>query len=119
MVSMKDIAQACGVSVASVSKALNNHTDIGEETRQLIRRTAKEMGYFPNSVARTLKTNRSYNLGVLFVDEANSGLTHDYFAGVLESFKETAERNDYDITFVNRNKAQANDLSGACQIPGI
>ena len=49
MVSMKDIAQACGVSVASVSKALNNHTDIGEETRQLIRRTAKEMGYFPNS----------------------------------------------------------------------
>ena len=52
MVSMKDIAQACGVSVASVSKALNNHTDIGEETRQLIRRTAKEMGYFPNSVAR-------------------------------------------------------------------
>lgn len=46
MVSMKDIAQACGVSVASVSKALNNHTDIGEETRQLIRRTAKEMGLF-------------------------------------------------------------------------
>lgn len=111
MVSMKDIAQACGVSVASVSKALNNHTDIGEETRQLIRRTAKEMGYFPNSVARTLKTNRSYNLGVLFVDEANSGLTHDYFAGVLESFKETAERNDYDITFVNRNKERRRQMT--------
>ena len=91
MVSMKDIAQACGVSVASVSKALNNHTDIGEETRQLIRRTAKEMGYFPNSVARTLKTNRSYNLGVLFVDEANS----------------------------EQGTAQTDDLSGACQIPGI
>lgn len=87
MVSMKDIAQACGVSVASVSKALNNHTDIGEETRQLIRRTAKEMGYFPNSVARTLKTNRSYNLGVLFVDEANSGLTHDYLQAYWKALK--------------------------------
>ena len=111
MVSMKDIAEACGVSVASVSKALNNHTDIGEETRQLIRRTAKEMGYFPNSVARALKTNRSYNLGVLFTDEANSGLTHDYFASVLESFKETAEKNDYDITFVNRNRERRRKMT--------
>ena len=47
MVSMKDIAEACGVSVASVSKALNNHTDIGEETRQLIRRTQRKWDTSP------------------------------------------------------------------------
>ena len=39
MVSMKDIAQACGVSVATVSKALNDHSDIGEETKTRIRET--------------------------------------------------------------------------------
>ena len=76
MVSMKDISVACGVSVATVSKALNDHRDIGAATKERIRQKAKEMGYFPNSAARALKTNRSYNIGVLFLDDANSGLTH-------------------------------------------
>ena len=104
MVSMKDIAGVCKVSVATVSKALNDHKDIGEDTKARIREVAKEMGYFPNSVARALKTNRTYNLGVLFVDEAQSGLTHNYFSHVLDSFKVTAEEKGYDITFLNCNK---------------
>ena len=48
MVSMKDIAQACGVSVATVSKALNGQQDIGRETRERIRQVADEMGYMTN-----------------------------------------------------------------------
>ena len=103
MVSMKDIAKQCNVSVASVSKALNGYPDISEETRQLILNTASEMGYLPNSSARSLKTKRSHNLGVLFVDEAMSGLTHDYFNHVLESFKRTAESRGYNITFTSGN----------------
>jgi DNA-binding LacI/PurR family transcriptional regulator len=100
---MKDISQKCGVSIATVSKSLNDHNDIGETTKDYIRKTAKEMGYFPNSSARALKTNRTYNIGVLFVDEAQSGLTHAYFSHVLDSFKVTAEKNGYDITFISRN----------------
>ena len=108
MVSLKDIAAKCGVSVATVSKALNNHKDISESTKDFIKSTAKEMGYLPNSFARALKTNRTYNLGVLFSDEANNGLTHDYFNKVLNSFKEEAERNGYDITFINKNVGKKN-----------
>ena len=79
MVSMKDIAQRCGVSVATVSKALNDQSDIGEDTRERIRRAADEMGYVTNAAARALKANRTYNIGILFADEKNSGLTHpDY-----------------------------------------
>lgn len=100
MVSMKDIAKQCHVSIASVSKALNGYSDIGEDTRNLIIRTAHEMGYLPNSSARALKTKKSYNLGVLFVDAAMNGLTHEYFNHVLESFKYTAEERGYDITFI-------------------
>ena len=111
MVSMKDIAGVCKVSVATVSKALNDHKDIGEDTKARIREVAKEMGYFPNSVARALKTNRTYNLGVLFVDEAQSGLTHNYFSHVLDSFKVTAEEKGYDITFLNCNKERKNRMS--------
>ena len=87
MVSMKDIAQRCGVSVATVSKALNGQQDIGEGTRRRICIAAEKMGYMTNSAARALKTNRTYNLGVLFVDERHSGLAHEYFSAVLESFK--------------------------------
>ncbi len=104
MVSMKDIAKECGVSVATVSKALNDLSDIGEDTKEKVRRVARNMGYFPNSSARALKTNRTYNIGVLFVDEAKSGLTHDYFAHILDSLKRTVEAKGYDITFINSVK---------------
>lgn len=103
MVSMKDIAKRCGVSIATVSKALNGQPDIGEETRSRICAAAAEMGYMTNSAARALKTNRTYNLGVLFVDESRSGLSHEYFSSLLESFKVEAESHGYDITFINHN----------------
>lgn len=111
MASLKDISKVCGVSVATVSKALNNHTDIGEDTREHIKRVAKEMGYSPNLSARALKTNRTHGIGVLFVDEAMSGLTHDYFSGVLDSFKRTAEKFGYDITFINCCKEREDRMS--------
>ena len=111
MVSMKDISAVCGVSIATVSKALNDHRDIGEETKEHIRQVGKELGYSPNSAAKTLKTNRTYSLGVLFVDDEQSGLTHDYFAHVLDSFKRTAEERGYDITFINSCKTRPQRMS--------
>ncbi len=106
MVSIRDISVKCSVSVATVSKALNDHSDIAVSTKEYIRKTAKEMGYFPNSSARALKTNRTYNIGVLFIDEAQSGLTHEYFANVLDSFKVEVESHGYDITFINKHMGQ-------------
>lgn len=111
MTSMKDISKVCGVSVATVSKALNNHNDIGEETKQYIKKVAREMGYSPNLAARALKTNKTHGIGVLFVDDARSGLTHDYFASVLDSFKRMAEKCGYDITFINSNKNRSDSMS--------
>lgn len=102
MASMKDIAEACGVSIATVSKALNNQPDISDQTKEAIRRKADELGYLANSAARALKTNRSMNIGVLFVDQGERGLTHEFFAAVLDAFKVEAERSGYDITFINR-----------------
>ena len=120
MVSMKDIAKQCHVSIASVSKALNGYSDIGEDTRNLIIRTAHEMGYLPNSSARALKTKKSYNLGVLFVDAAMNGLTHEYFNHVLESFKYRAEEKGYDITFIAGNTAgQKMSFYERCRYRGV
>ena len=103
MSSLKDLAQECGVSVATVSKALNGQPDISEATRTRVREAARRMGYVPNMAARSMKTNRTYNIGVLFVDEQQSGLAHEYFSAVLDSFKVRVEQLGYDITFINRN----------------
>ena len=100
MVSIKDIAKECNVSVATVSKALNDHNDISDATKEKIKKTAKKLGYTTNVSARALKTNRTYNLGILFADE-RAGLGHEYFSMILESFQREAEKYGYDITFIN------------------
>lgn len=102
MVSLKDIAKECGVTVATVSKALNDKPDIGETMKAHVKETAKRMGYYPNSAARALKTKRSYDIGILFVDGTNSGITHDFFSQLLEVFKDAVEKEGYDVSFVNR-----------------
>ncbi len=51
---------------------------------------------------------RNYSIGVLFADRANSGLTHDYFAGILDSFKRKVEENGYNICFLNSNLQSEN-----------
>ncbi len=103
MVSIKDIALKCNVSIATVSKALNGHHDVSEETRARIREAAQEMGYITNAAARSLKTNRTYNIGIIFEDNRSLGLAHDYFSLVLGSIRNEAEDKGYDITFISRN----------------
>lgn len=102
-VTIKDVARVCGLSISTVSKVFNGYPDISEATRRQVTDAAREIGYKPNALARALKTNRSYNLGVLFVDENVSGLTHPFFAAVLNAFKAEAELRGYDITFINHN----------------
>ncbi|MCC8069583.1 MAG: LacI family transcriptional regulator [Ruminococcus sp.] len=111
MVSIKDVAERCGVSIATVSKALNNHNDVSENTKRLIKQTADELGYLPNSQARALKTNRTYSIGVIYADKSGTGIAHAYFSQVLESFRAEAERLGYDITFINNRNIGDRSMS--------
>ena len=101
MVSLKDVAEKCQVSIATVSKALNGHTDISAATRDRIVATSKEMGYFPNSQARALKTNRTYDIGLMFFEEECKGFSQEFYARIISNFKATCEQSGYDITFIN------------------
>ncbi len=108
MASMKDIALRCGVSMSTVSKALNGREDVGAATKEQVLKVAKELGYTANSAARALKTNRTYSIGIVFTDLSNSGFMHEYFASTLNSFRMEAERRGYDITFINEYTGPAN-----------
>lgn len=103
MITLKQLAAYCGVSVACASKALNNAPDIGVETAERIRAAAENLGYHPNAAARALKTRRSYNIGVLFEDDTHCGLTHEYFVEILNAVKNEAESAGYDVTFISKN----------------
>lgn len=98
MVRLKDIAEVCGVSVATVSRALNGLTSESKERTAFICQTARDMGYYPNAAARTLKTSRSSNLGILYEDRMN----HEYFSSLFDELRSEADRNGYDLTFLGR-----------------
>ena len=103
MVTIKDISKKSGVSVATVSKALNDYPDISQGTKKAILKLAKEMGYVPNSSARSLKTHRSYTIGIIFEDVTDYGLQHPLFSKILESYKKVIEAKGYDIMFLAKN----------------
>lgn len=107
-VTIKELSAACGLSISTVSKALNDYPDVSAETRELVRATAAKLGYRPSAIARGLKIGRTFNLGVLYSDDSASGFTHNYFAPVLEAFKAEAERRGYDITFITHRTGRNN-----------
>lgn len=91
-VSVRDIATQCGVSPQSVSHALRGNGRISSETRQRIKRTAVQMGYRPNSIARTMRSGRFNQVGVL--GHAHAGqLHHDVIKGVCREL----ERHDLGV----------------------
>ena len=101
MATIREIAERCGVSLSTVSKALNGAEDVSQATVRRIRQAADEMGYMPNAAARALKTRRSYSFGILFAAAAEQGLTHEFFSRILNSFKTRASELGYDICFIS------------------
>jgi len=67
-VTIKDVAREARVSVASVSRALNGHSNVTEQTRRRILRVAKELRYVPHGAARSLITRRTQTIGALLPD---------------------------------------------------
>ncbi|MHC1786881.1 MAG: LacI family DNA-binding transcriptional regulator [Christensenellales bacterium] len=102
MIRLKDVAASCGVSIATVSKALNAMPGVGEETVKRVWQAAQEMGYLPNAAARALKTRRTRNIGVLLFMREGSPSGHEYVSRILSAIQEEAEGHRYDITLISR-----------------
>jgi LacI family transcriptional regulator len=96
---LADIARALGVSKMTVSRAINNHSEISPETRTRILEAAQRMNYRPNQHARALTTNRSYVLGVVVPD-----LMHSYFAEICRGVEAVASPLGYQNLICNTDE---------------
>ncbi len=79
-VSMLEIANELGISKVSVSKALNGKEGVSEELREKVKETASKMGYRINNSARSLKTDRQYNIGILIAEKFLLDMEAYYFS---------------------------------------
>src|ERR1700722_3915894 len=91
-VTIRDVARAAGVSVATVSRAFNDSGPVHAETRQRIRDVAQAMRYVPNSAARTLRTSKANACGVLLPD-----LYGEFFSEVIRGIDQTARRHGHHV----------------------
>jgi len=64
-VTIKDLAEKMHLSVSTISRALHDHHSIGKKTKSEVRKVAREMGYYPNSVASNLRRNRTHSIGII------------------------------------------------------
>ena len=92
MVSIKDIAKQAGVSVSTVSYALNGNPKVTEETCARILAIAKELNYVPNAAARSLKKKESRIIGVFLTDFSGS-----FYGDLLQGIKEVLNQKEYDL----------------------
>ncbi len=96
-VSLKDIAKAAGVSTALVSYVLTNkekEARVGKEIAGKIREIARKLNYQPNHIARSLKSGRSYTIGLVVADISNP-----FFANIARTIEDEAKRNNYTVIF--------------------
>ena len=87
---IKDIASACGVSVSTVSRVLNNRPDVSEEVRQRVLAAVEAKGYIPNNSARDLVRSRSDAIGVIVRGTGNL-----FFAEMLKTVSREIESKGY------------------------
>lgn len=103
MITIKDISKLSGFSVTTVSKVLNNYDDISQSTKDKILKICEEVGYIPNQSARSLVTQKSYTIGIIYEESTGVGLQHPLFSKILESFKNVVESKGYDILFLSNS----------------
>lgn len=99
---IKEVARAAGVSVATVSRVMNDSGPVREETRRRIIEASKALNYVPNSAARSLITSRTNTLGVLLPD-----LYGEFFSEVVRGLDQTAQLQRYHLLVSSSHNDEA------------
>lgn len=101
MVTIKDISQKAGLSEATVSRVINKSPLVKPETKEKVEKIIDELNYFPDMIARGMRSKRTNSIGLILAD-----ITNPFYAETAKKIIEIANRKDYSIILCNTN----NDL---------
>lgn len=99
MVTLKDVAKKAGVSEATVSLALNDRPGVNKQTRSRVLAISREMGYSPNSIARSLAMKKSSTIGLVVTDIENP-----FYGSAVHFLSEHAQKNNYSLLMAASNE---------------
>lgn len=99
MATIRDVAKLAGVSVATVSRVLNNQGYVHEDTRKKVERAIHELNYKPNAVARSLYKKTSKSIGLIIPD-----ITNPFFPQLVRAVEETMNRAGYTVLLFNSDE---------------
>lgn len=109
-ITIRDVAQICGVGVSTVSRAINNHPDISPETRQMVMQVIKEHNYIPNNSARNLKRQTAKAIAVLV-----KGIDNSFFHEMIRDIEEEIKKRKYTMV-LQHVKSSEDEVNVALQL---
>ena len=98
-ITIKDIARELGISPSTVSRALKDHPDISQATRDAVNELAKKWNYKPNPIALSLKSGSSRTIGVIIPD-----IVHFFFSTILSGIEDIAYERGYNVMMCQSNE---------------
>jgi LacI family transcriptional regulator len=102
---IKDIANHLNIAPSTVSRALRDHPDISQERKDAIMKLAKKLDYHPNTIARSLKSNRTMTIGVIIPE-----IKHNFFSAALDGIEEATYKSGYTILVCKSNEDYQREL---------
>lgn len=100
-ITIKDVARLCGVGVSTVSRAINNHPDINQETKEMIMQVIRDHNYVPNNSARNLKRSDARTIAVLI-----KGIANPFFSRMIKVFEEEIQKKKYSFVLQHVDNKQ-------------
>jgi len=97
MVTLKDVARASGVSIKTVSRVVNGTAEVSAETRLRVKGVISDLGYQPNTMARSLVNGRSNTVGVIIPHSVGYIFSHPFFNEVLRGIAEVLANNNLNL----------------------
>src|SRR5665647_932739 len=94
--SIKDVAKEARVSIATVSRVLNNIDVVNGDTKQRVKDAIEKLGYRPNIVARSLKTSKTRTVGIIVPDISNQ-----FYPEIVRGAEDVANIYDYNVMLCN------------------
>lgn len=95
-VSLRDVAEHAGVSLGTASKIVNNTGNVNDKMRADVLKAVRDLNYIPNLVARSLKTNLTYSIGIIIPEISNS-----FFTEVVTGIQNVFEPMNYSVLIYN------------------